>query len=140
MWKHVISAKLFYSDWRGKEEAQSTGKWVVNFPLGDPDDVWDRLVSASVKGQIDATKCSGRLLDERAGHHIACVYCASSEAEYVAKTLTVLRRIGIEGPLRYKTDKATAERRDEYLWTSEQIEAMFKDEPLTEKSDMDNEI
>lgn len=123
MWQHVISSKLFVSDLSGKDDVSCSGKWIVEFPLDDPDEVWERLVHAACDGLIDATKRSSPRLDAIVGHHLACVYCRSSDPEYAARTLAVLREMGIEGPLRYKSDLATVQGREEYLWVSEEIEA-----------------
>lgn len=127
MWQHVISQRPFSSHVSAPEETFCTGKWVVTFPLDDPDDLWERIVKAAVRGEVDATKMSAPRLDAIAGHHIACVYCRYSDPESVGKTLRVLRELGVEGPLSYKSDKATVEGRDEYLWTSEQIEGLTSD-------------
>lgn len=99
MWQHVISKGNFYSRYRDADETLCTGKWLVTIPLGDPTDLWERLVKAAVHGDIDATKRSSTRLDEIAGHHIVCVYCRCSNAETVGRTLTVLRELGVEGPL-----------------------------------------
>lgn len=122
MWHHVISKDLFLSRFTPEDETLGTGKWVVTFPLGDPDDLWERLVKAACAGDLDATKRSSARLDAIAGHHIACVYCRSSDEETVKRTLALLREIGVSGPLRYKSDKATVERRDEYLYESDLLE------------------
>lgn len=122
MWQHVISYKPFVSRYAGREEAACTGKWLVTFPLRDPDDLWEHIVKAATHGDIIATKCSGPRLDAILGHHLACVYCPASDEATVAQTLAVLRDLGVSGPLNYKTDLATVEGREDYLWTSEQIE------------------
>lgn len=122
MWHHVISKEQFLSRFSPKGETLGTGKWVVNFPLGDPDDLWDRLVTAASFGRIAAVKRSSERLDKIAGHHIACVYCCSADEETVKRTLALLRDIGVSGPLRYKSDKATVEGRDEYLYESGLLE------------------
>lgn len=123
MWHYLISKDLFLSRFTPEDETLGTGKWVVTFPLGDPDDLWERLVKAACAGDLDATKRSSARLDEIAGHHIACVYCRTSDAAYVGRTLEALRGLGVSGPLRYKSDQATRDGRDAYLWESEQIEA-----------------
>lgn len=122
MWSYVISNNSFVSRYSSPDETLSTGKWVVNFPLNDPDDLWDRLVTAASFGRIAAVKRSSERLDKIAGHHIACVYCRSSDEETVKRTLALLREIGVSGPLRYKSDKATVEGRDEYLYESDILE------------------
>ena len=122
MWKNGISKSGFSSRTWVDDEVKCTGKWLVTFPLGDPDGLWDRLAEAAKRGDLTATKMSGPRLDAIVGHHIACVYCVSSQRDVVEQTLRTLRELGVEGPLHYKSDKATVEGREEYLWTAEQIE------------------
>lgn len=79
-------------------------------------------MKAACGGDIAATKMSGPRLDSIVGHHLACVYCRMSDEASVGEALAVLRDLGVEGPLCYKADKATAEGREEHLWTSDQFE------------------
>ncbi len=129
MWHHVISKDQFKSRISPESDEMGTGKWIVPFPLGDPDDLWERLVKAACHGDIVATKMSSSRLDAIVGHHLACVYCGMSDEASVGQTLTVLQDLGVEGPLRYKADKATVEGREEYLWTSDQIETETTPQP-----------
>lgn len=122
MWEHVISRNGFVSYHASPDEALCSGKWLVPLPSGDPDDLWDRLVAAAVRGDLDAAKCSSARLEAILGYQLACVYCRFSDEAYVAKTLQALRCLGVAGPLNYKSDRATVEGRDEHLWTSDEIE------------------
>lgn len=129
MWHHVISKGRFTSRISPNGDEMGTGKWIVPFPLGDPDELWERLVKAACGGDIAATKMSAPRLDAILGHHLACVYCRMSDEASVGETLAVLRDLGVEGPLRYKADKATVEGREEYLWTSDQFEVNETPQP-----------
>jgi len=57
------------------------------------------------------------------GHDLVCVYCGASDAETVTGTLRHLRAIGVDGELSYKSDRATVEWRDEYLYNSNDFES-----------------
>lgn len=73
-----------------------------------------------------AIKKSTVLLRKKIGHDLVCAYCCSSDPQTVAETLAVLRSIGIDGELRYKSDLATFENRAVYLWSSTDFEQVVQ--------------
>lgn len=126
MWNPVVSAIRFQSNkGRGSEET-STGKWLVPIPFGKIEEIWEPIEDAAALGKIAGAKISSRYLDQKLGHHLACVYCRSSDRESVAELLHKLRNLGIDGTLRYKTCRATIDRREEFLWTSDVIESLVQ--------------
>jgi hypothetical protein len=122
MWYPIVSASPFLSRVNTQNDETATGKWLVPVPLRDPDETWDDIQDASAGGIFVAAKISGPKLDAILGHKLVCVYSRTSDENAVAEVLRHLREIGVKGDLRYKSDKATAEGRDEYLWTSRQFE------------------
>jgi hypothetical protein len=122
MWKPVISATRFVSRTFRVTEEEATGKWLVPADLGDPDGVWERIAGAAARGDIAGAKISSAHLDGILGHHLICVYAERSDRETVETLLKVIRRLGVRGDLRYKTCKATVERREEFLWASDILE------------------
>jgi hypothetical protein len=122
MWKPTISATRFGSRTFRLTDKEATGKWLVSAALGDPDGIWERIAAAAASGSIPGAKISSQHLDGILGHHLICVYCERSDRSTVEAMLKVLRSLGVEGHLRYKTCLATVERREEFLWTSDAIE------------------
>lgn len=112
------------------DEPYGTGKWLVEIPLGDPDEIWERIVMAACDGRVAATKISSEKLDEILGHHMVCVYCRLSDKESVGETLRVLRELGVQGSLFYKSDRATHAGVDDHLWHSDGIEMNIDNETL----------
>jgi hypothetical protein len=132
MWMTIVSKEKFLSSFHG-DDITSSGKWLVPIPLGDPEGIWDRLASAARSGELDAVKISSARLDAEIGHHLVCVYCKVSFESYVGETLTTLRELGVKGDLQYKSDKATFDGRDEYLWQSVKFDAIpFPTKSLTQ--------
>ncbi|NTF17922.1 DUF1917 domain-containing protein [Agrobacterium rubi] len=129
MWNPLVSQSRFASRSRQVTDEESTGKWLVPADLGDPDLVWERIVMAAASGKLPGAKISSVHLDRILGHHLICVYCERSDTDSVEKLLTALRAMGIEGHLRYKTCKATAEGREEFLWVSADFETKQQASP-----------
>jgi hypothetical protein len=117
LWYPTISKSGFRSIIRDTDEA-STGKWLVGVSVPDISRLWEEIEDAAVEGRLLAVKKSTGLLRSKIGHDLVCVYCSGSDEATVTETLTVLREIGIDGDLEYKSDKATLERRDECLYSS----------------------
>ncbi|WP_276117947.1 putative phosphothreonine lyase domain-containing protein [Pararhizobium qamdonense] len=125
-WFPVLSKFEFRTFIRETDEA-SSGKWMVPIPVPDIGKFWEELEDAAVDGRVAAVKKSTIQLRQKIGHDLVCVYCATSDRETVAETLQTIREIGVEGELRYKSDLATTERRDEYLYRSSDFEGpIFK--------------
>lgn len=122
MWQPVVSQSRFISRTFRVTDEEATGKWLVPADLGDPDLVWESIAVAAASGRIPGAKISSSHLDRILGHHLICVYCERSDRESVSDLLGLLRDMGISGPLRYKTCKATVERREEFLWMSSDFE------------------
>ncbi len=97
----------------------STGKWIIQ----QPGLLWEEIDAAIIDGRLDAAK-------KARDHSIALVYCRSSDEQTVAETLAILREIGVEGELAYKSDRATEQRRDEYLYRSEDFEQILGLKPF----------
>ncbi|WP_455273411.1 putative phosphothreonine lyase domain-containing protein [Rhizobium herbae] len=100
------------------DDTSASGKWLVPITLGDPEGIWRKLLDAAVNGELAAVKISSARLDAKLGHHLVCAYCETSQEKEVGETLAQLRKLGIRGDLRYKSDRATLHGRDEYLWHS----------------------
>ncbi len=109
-WFPTMSTTDFYSIIADSDHV-SSGKWIIERP-GPP---WEEIEDAAIEGQLLAIKKSR-------DHSIALVYCRSSDEQTVAETLAILREIGVEGDMRYKSDRATDQRRDEYLYDSADFE------------------
>ena len=124
MWMSPISRTQFVSRTFRMTDEEATGKWLVPAELGDPDEVWERICVAAACGQLPGVKISSPRLDEILGHHLICVYCERSDKETASSVLKTIRGLGVEGHLRYKSCKATVDGRDEYLWSSEELEAV----------------
>jgi len=122
MWQSTIRSRPFMSRVNVPDERDATGKWLVPVPFGDPHGIRDTIWEAVARGRFPAFKVSDKKLDEILGHHLICVYCESSGESSVREALAMLRRIGVEGPLTYKTDVATTQGSDRILWTSEGLE------------------
>lgn len=123
MWRPAISVFGFSSTPFCSDDLAASGKWLVPVSLGDTDGAWQKLADAAANGDLLAVKISSDRLDLILGHHLVCVYCQTSQSANVIATLGKLRTLGISGVLRYKSDRATLQRRDEYLWTSADFEA-----------------
>ena len=109
----------------GKTDEESTGKWLVPI-LFDDDQTWEKIKEniEIIKNtrefsayDIKFKKISGAMissfeLNNILGHHLVCVF---TYPHNIWDTLNILRDIGITGELKYKSDKATMEDRDEYL-------------------------
>lgn len=123
MWRPAISAFGFNSTPYCRKDLTASGKWLVPVALGDKDGIWQKLADAATNGDLPAVKISSDRLDRILGHHLVCVYCQTSQRPDVIATLVKLRILGINGELRFKSDRATLLCRDEYLWTSADFEA-----------------
>jgi hypothetical protein len=97
-------------------------------PFGETETIWEPIEDAAIRGDVAGAKLSSRHLDRILGHHLACVYCTSSDRKSVVELLRKLRDLGVDGPLKYKTCRATIERREEFLWISDEIEG-FEQKP-----------
>lgn len=122
MWNPTISTRRFGSRTFRLTDEEATGKWLVPAALGDPEGIWERIATAAARGSIPGAKISSRHLDRILGHHLICVYCERSDRNTVDAMLGTLRQMGVEGHLRYKTCLATVERREEFFWTSDDLE------------------
>jgi hypothetical protein len=123
LWFPTLSKNRFRSIIRDNDEL-STGKWLVPIQVPDIGRVWEDLEDATVEGRLTAVKKSTQLLRSKIGHDLICVYCSASDADTVAETLAVLREIGVNDELRYKSDLATFEGRGEDLWSSNDFEGL----------------
>ncbi|MGO4569045.1 putative phosphothreonine lyase domain-containing protein [Rhizobium sp. 2YAF20] len=123
LWYPTLSKSSFRSIITD-DDTTSTGKWLAQVQAPDIGLIWEALEDAAVEGRLLAVKKSTRELRRQLGHDLICVYCAASDEETVSETLTTLREIGVDGELCYKSDKATFDGRDEYLWSSEDFEGL----------------
>ncbi|UWU29129.1 DUF1917 domain-containing protein [Rhizobium sp. WSM1274] len=124
LWHPTISKNGFRSKVLDSDHS-STGKWLVPIPIPDVGLVWEDIEDAAVGGRLLAVKKSTHELVRRIGHHLVCVYCSASDELTVAETLRTLREIDVEGDLRYKSDLATFDGREEYLYSSSEFEALL---------------
>lgn len=116
--------------WRDTTSAQgapfsssmATGAWIIGG--GDnPAKRWLSLRAAALRGRIACAMRSTPYLDGMGGGRtlmLACVADVSSAS--LSTCLEVLRSLGIEERLRFRTDAATMLGRSEYLATSDDIE------------------
>ncbi|OAE45434.1 putative phosphothreonine lyase domain-containg protein [Agrobacterium tumefaciens] len=125
LWHPTLSKTDFRSGVRDSDEA-STGKWIVTIKLPDIGKVWEEIEDAAVEGRLAAVKKSTLLMRQKIGHDLVCIYCARSDQETVADCLAVLRDLGVEGDLFYKSDRATDENRDDHLYRSSDFEVVMK--------------
>lgn len=129
LWFPTISKSGFRSTIRDTDEA-STGKWLVPITVPDIGGLWEETEDAAVEGRLLAVKKSTPQLRKQIGHDLVCVYCPASDEPTVAETLAVLREIGVKDELRYKSDRATSDGRDEYLWSSADFEQVLVLKPF----------
>ncbi|KQT04078.1 putative phosphothreonine lyase domain-containg protein [Rhizobium sp. Leaf386] len=122
MWHAAISKSGFTSHAFCDDDKSASGKWLVPVALGDPEGIWRILADAAAQGELAAVKISSARLDVKLGHHLVCAYCETSQENDVRDALTKLRNLGVSGELRYKSDRATLQGRDEYLWHSTELE------------------
>ncbi|NZD51870.1 hypothetical protein [Rhizobium leguminosarum] len=125
LWFSTLSKTGFRSVIADNDEA-SSGKWLVPAPVPDIGLLWAEIEDAAVDGKLLAAKKSTHELVRIIGHNLACVHCAASDAATVAETLRTLREIGVDGELQYKSDRATFDGRDEYLYSSADFEMALK--------------
>jgi len=109
-WFPTMSATNFCSTISCSDHT-SSGKWIIE----QPGHLWEEIEDAAIGRRLLAVKKSR-------DHSIVCVYCGTSDQDTAAATLAILRDIGVEGELRYKSDRATEQRRDEYLYDSDDFE------------------
>ena len=86
-----------------------SGKWLVFATSDKVDNVWARIVKATLAGTLGtAAKVSPRNEEDPAYEHVICVYNAdyTSETE-VNKVRDELRRLGVKEPIWYKPDAYT---------------------------------
>ncbi|HBF30618.1 hypothetical protein [Rhizobium sp.] len=121
LWYPTLSSTVFRSIVADSDQ-QSTGKWLV--PIGVPDIslLWEEIEDAAVEGKFLAVKKSTIQLRKEIGHDLVCIYCNTSDAETVGETLKILREIGVSEELRYKSDRATFEDREDFLYGSTDFE------------------
>jgi hypothetical protein len=84
MWQPVIPHRFTSRIVRGDDEA-GTGKWLVPVGIGDPQGLWTGIREAAADGRLTAAKLSSPRLDDKLGHHLACVYCADSRLDTVER-------------------------------------------------------
>ncbi|WP_125461982.1 putative phosphothreonine lyase domain-containg protein [Rhizobium sp. Kim5] len=125
LWHPTLSTSGFKSKILDSDEA-SSGKWLVPIPIPDVGLLWEEIEDAAMDGRLLAAKKSTHELIKIIGHNLACVYCAASDVDTVAETLQTLREIGVDGELRYKSDRATFDQRDEYLYSSSEFDLALK--------------
>lgn len=109
-WFPTTSENAFQSIITDSDET-STGKWIIP----QPGPLWEEIDAAIIDGRLAAAK-------KARDHSVALVYCRSSDEQTVAETLAILREIGVDGELRYKSDRATEERREQDLYSSTDFE------------------
>ncbi|MBY5407409.1 DUF1917 domain-containing protein [Rhizobium leguminosarum] len=124
LWFPTLSKSGFRSIICDNDEL-STGKWLVPLAVPDIGGIWEEIEDAAVEGRILAAKKSTHELVRIIGHNLACVYCSASDPDAVAETLRTLREIGVDGELKYKSDLATFDGREEYLYSSSEFETLL---------------
>ncbi|TCA62722.1 DUF1917 domain-containing protein [Rhizobium pisi] len=125
LWYPTLSKSGFRSIISDTDEA-STGKWLVPITVPDIGLVWEEIEDAAVEGRLTAVKKSTPQLRKQIARDLVCVYCTASDADTVAETLAILREIGVTDELRYKSDRATSDGREEYLWQSDNFRLTAK--------------
>lgn len=107
MWIHARGARIPRAASRG-----GCGKWLCFVSRPDVDEAWDKILHALVDGRLGhAAKVSTAMpnpLAKRGKSHVICVYTddADDEAD-VVRVREVLRELGFDQPIPYKTDAAT---------------------------------
>lgn len=136
MWHEVVSKEWFSSRVHEPSDDLASGKWLLPVPIGDPARLWERIEEMAEDGEVVAAKISSHRLDSKLGFHLVCVYCRYSDESSVAGTLAVLRGIGVVDELRYKSDRATYQNRDDYLWVSPEGSLAVEPWPSERPSEM----
>lgn len=88
--------------------------------------MWEEIDHAAVEGRLTAVKKSTLQMRQKIGHDLVCDYCARYDQDTVADCLSVLRDLGADGDLFYKSDRATDENRYDYLYRSSGFEREIK--------------
>jgi len=121
LWHPTLSAAGFRSI-IGPSDETSSGKWMVPILLPDIGLLWQDIEAASLAGRLLAVKKSTWALSKKLGHELVCVYCSASDLATVNETLSVLREIGVSDELKYRSDLATFEHREDFLYSSTDFE------------------
>ncbi len=121
LWHPTVSRNGFRSVIRDTDEA-STGKWMVQISLPDIGLLWSDIEAATIGGRLLAVKKSTWTLSKKMGHELVCVYCLASDLATVTETLSVLRELGVSDELKYRSDLATFEHREDFLYSSTDFE------------------
>lgn len=90
--------------------AGCVGKWLVFCNPNQVDDMWQKLAISMDSGDLGNVSigCKVNTAGRDANKHVICVYTANyANKDGVAACLAVLRELGVEGALYYKTDRQT---------------------------------
>ncbi len=98
---------------KARVDASKVGKWLVFCSPQQIDDLWVKIANSMDGGELAKVSigCKVNTAGRDANKHVICVYTANfANKDSVAACLAVLRELGIEDTLYYKTDKQTRTR------------------------------
>lgn len=91
-------------------DASKVGKWLLFCSPQHIDDLWAKIANSMDGGELAKVSigCKVNTSWPSANKHVICVYTANfANKDGVAACLVVLRELGIEETLYYKTDRQT---------------------------------
>jgi hypothetical protein len=99
-WIHAYGKKWDYTS--------RTGKWLVFCPKEYINDAWEQIKDATEQGLLGGHSKVSTLKGERGKEYVCCVFTRDWRDEGdVMRVREVLRDLGFEKPLPYKTDEDT---------------------------------
>lgn len=98
---------------KARVDASKVGKWLLFCSPQQIDALWAKIASSMDGGDLAKVSigCKVNTAGRDANKHVICVYTANyANKDGVAACLAVLRELGIEDTLYYKTDRQTRTR------------------------------
>jgi hypothetical protein len=91
-------------DWAAREFDYTSGKWLVFRHRDEIDEVWTKIASSTINGELGSSaKVSTALQEEM--RHVICIYTEDYfDNDDIMRVRTKLRELGIEETLYYKPD------------------------------------
>jgi hypothetical protein len=99
-WIHAYGKNFDYTS--------RAGKWLVFCPKEYIDDAWEQIKDATEQGLLGGHSKVSTLKGEKGKEYVCCVFTRDwKDEEDVMRVREVLRDLGFEKPLPYKTDEDT---------------------------------
>jgi len=97
------------------------GKWLIFVPVKDIDKSWEQIKIATEQNLLGFSSQSSTELgwyeNKKPPHYVICIHTYDyDDVNDVKRVREELKRMGFVKPLKYKTDKATLQGVEEYLY------------------------